>query len=92
MAANLAEPVVGQMLDVLIMRLFGPTVKIPIKTLIGVSIIRLGVLQFPGNYLVFIDPDDSIFNPGAEAFLPFLGIIGTHTCLVAVVPPVEPTD
>ena len=92
MVTDLGQPVFGQVLDVLIVRLLRPAVVILVESLVGLAIVGLGIVQRPGADLVLIHPDLVAFHPGAEAVELFRGIVGADAGLVAVVPVVKATD
>ncbi|GBE44980.1 hypothetical protein BMS3Bbin11_00059 [bacterium BMS3Bbin11] len=89
MVPHLRQAMFRQVLDVLGVRLFRSAVDILVQTLVGVSIIGLGVVHGPGLDLIFIDPYLAVLHPGIETLQPFRRIVGTHPRFVAVVPVVH---
>jgi hypothetical protein len=68
------QPLCGEPLDRLGVRLLGRTVHVLVRTLVGVSVERLRVLALPRGDLVGIDPHGAILHPGGELVQP-LGVV-----------------
>ena len=61
-------------------------------TLVGIAIVRLWVLLFPGDDLFLVHPDSTILDPGRELLQTLLGVVGADSAVDLIVPGVHPTD
>jgi len=84
--AKLAQTVLGEMLNVLIVGFFGTAVKVLVETLIRIAIIGLRILLFPGCNFLLVDPNGAVLDPGLEVVELFLRVVRADPGRVAVVP------
>jgi len=64
--SDLRETLLGQVLDVLEVRLLDPAVVILVESLVRRSVVWLWVLYRPGTDLVSVDPDLPLCHPCVE--------------------------
>ncbi len=63
-----------------------------VEPLVGLPIVGLRVFRLPGRDLLLVDPDRAVLDPGIEAVLNLLGVVGADPGLVAVVPTMDAAD
>ena len=81
MMTDLRQAMFGEMLDVLIMWFFGSAMQVLVEALVGLTIVRLRILQRSRTDFFLVDPHLGVFDPGLETMQALRRTVGADAGL-----------